>query len=60
MIDQSFKKRDIYKPRRQFNGEGEISQMTILLNKLYLVKVTTKGRGAEGGQKYPKIWPRGL
>ena len=31
--------------------------MTILLNKPYLVKVTTKG---EEGQKYPKIWPRGL
>ena len=31
--------------------------MTILLHKSYLVKVTMMG---EGGQKYPKIGPRGL
>ena len=36
---------------------GGVSQMTILLHKPYLVKVTTKG---ERGLKYPKNWPRGL
>ena len=49
---------DIHKPRWQCSWGGRgVSQMTILLHKPYLVKVTTKG---EGGQKYPKIWPRGL
>ena len=44
----------IHKPRGQLRGEG-VNQMTVLKYKPYLVKVTTKG-----GQKYPKICPRGL
>ena len=36
------------KPREQLRGRG-VCQMTILLHKSYLVKVTKKG-----GQKYPK------
>ena len=43
----------IHKPRGQLRGEG-VSQMTILLHKPYLVKVTKKG-----GPKIPKkltIW----
>ena len=43
---------DIHKPRGQLRGEGGVSQMTILLHKPYLVKVTIKGGG---GQKYPKM-----
>ena len=38
--------------------QGEVVRQTYtLLHKPYLVKVTTKG---EEGQKYPKIWSRGL
>ena len=39
---------DIYKSRGQLRGSG-VTQMTILLNKPYLVKVTTRG------SKIPKI-----
>ena len=39
----------VYKPRRQVKGEG-VAQMSTLLNKSYLVKVSTKG---EGGQNAP-------
>ena len=46
----------VYKPRRQVKGEG-VAQMSTLLNKNYLVKVSTKG---EGGQKCPKFCLRGL
>ena len=42
----------IHKPRGQLRGEG-VSEMTILLHKPYLVKVTTKG--GVGGQKSPKF-----
>ena len=42
---------DIHKPRGQLRGS---SQMTILLHKPYLVKVTT------GVQKRPKFWTLGL
>ena len=38
----------IHKPRGQLRG---VSQMTILLHKSYLIKVTTKGGG---GSKIPK------
>ena len=41
----------IHKPRGQLRGMG-VSQMTILLHKPYLVKVTTKGGG---GSKIPEI-----
>ena len=34
----------MYKPRRQVKGEG-VAQMSTLLNKSYLVKVSTKGGG---------------
>ena len=47
---------DIHKPREQFKRRG-VSQITILLDKSYLVKVTTKG---EGSQKCPKNWPHDL
>ena len=36
----------MYKPRRQVKGEG-VAQMSTLLNKSYLVKVSTKGGGDE-------------
>ena len=41
----------IHKPRGQLRGRG-VSQMAILSQKPYLVKVTTKGGG---GSKIPKI-----
>ena len=41
----------VYKPRRQVRGRG-VAQMSTLLNKSYLVKVSTKGRG---GSKMPQI-----
>ena len=41
---------DIHKPRGQLRGEGGVSQMTILLHKPYLAKVTTKG-GVKNAQK---------
>ena len=41
----------LYKPHRQVKGEG-VAQMSTLLNKSYLVKVTTKGGG---GSKMPQI-----
>ena len=46
----------VYKPCRQLRGRG-VAQMSTLLNKSYLVKVSTKG---EGGQKCPKFCLRGL
>ena len=42
----------MYKPRRQLRGEGGVAQMSTLLNKSYLVKVSTKGGG---GSKMPQI-----
>ena len=45
----------VYKPRRQVRGR--VAQMSTLLNKSYLVKVSTKG---EGGQKCSKFCLRGL
>ena len=39
----------VYKPRRQVRGRG-VAQMSTLLNKSYLVKVSTK---EEGGSKMP-------
>ena len=49
--------RGIHNPRGQLRGRGgRLSQMTILLHKPHLVKVTMN----EGRAKYPKIWPRGL
>ena len=51
---------DFHKARGQLRGEG-ISQMTILLHKLYLVKVTTKGeRGVKNIQNFDHMvygWP---
>ena len=44
----------VYKPRRHLRG---VAQISTLLNKSYLVKLSTKG---EGGQKYPKFCLRGL
>ena len=52
----TFCKRDMHKPCEHLRGRG-VNQMTILLQKPFLINVTTKG---EGGQKYPKFWPRGL
>ena len=46
--------RTVYKPRRQVRG---VAQIFTLLNKSYLVKVSTKG---EGGQKCHKFCLRGL
>ena len=46
----------VYKPCRKVRGRG-VAQMSTLLNKSYLVKVSTKG---EGGQKCPKFCLRGL
>ena len=46
----------VYKPRRLVRGRG-VAQMSTLLNKSYLVKVSTKG---EGGLKCPKLCLRGL
>ena len=46
----------IHKPRGQLRGEGGLAKWQFYnISLTYLVKVTT-----EGGQKYPKIWPRGL
>ena len=45
----------IHKPRGQLRGR-EVSQMTILLHKSYLVKVTTKGRGSgRNSQKFDHV-----
>ena len=41
----------VYKPRRQVRGRG-VAEMSTLLNKSYLVKVSTKGGG---GSKCPKF-----
>ena len=41
-----------------WRGRG-VCQMTILYYKPYLLKLTTN-MGGRGGQKYLKIWPRGL
>ena len=35
----------VFKPRTQVRGEGRVAQMSTLLNKSYLVKVSTKGGG---------------
>ena len=41
----------VYKPRRQLRGGG-VAQMSTLLNKCYLVKMSTKGGG---GQNTPNF-----
>ena len=46
------------KPRLQVRGEG-VAQMSTLLNKTYLVKVSTAYEGG-GGRKYSKFCLRGL
>ena len=45
-----------HKPRGQLGGERGVSQMTILLHKPYLVKVTTKGGGGSKISKNLTTW----
>ena len=47
----------MHEPCGQPWGEGVYEMSTLLSNKAYLVKLSTKG---EGGQKSPKNEPHGL
>ena len=52
-MERLFALGDIHKPRGQFL-KG-VSQMTILLHKPYLLKVTTKGGGVKNTQNFDHV-----